>query len=193
MDAFCIIQLLFCCAYVSATVAGNVNIYGLDSKTKVEQDYIVVLKHKLNNTDKHVLLKSVEKYTKDISETDDDNFVVSQKYSFGNFAALRVHLTDDNIQLLSEHYDVDFIQANQKVRINQAGSACAAQSTGSSLWGLSRLSTHQKPNYNSATYKYLVGKDIPSYCSYKGVAKPLVTVTATVTVRSAKFRSASIS
>ena len=160
MDKANVFQFMLFCVCVSSTVTANVKIYGLDSKTRVEKDYIVVLKHKINDTNKHALLQSIETYTKDISATDDDNFVVSHKYSFGNFAALRVHLEEDDIYKLSQHYDVDFIQVNQKVRINQASSACAAQSTGSSLWGLSRLSTHQKPNYNTAKYKYLVGKDL---------------------------------
>ena len=153
-----VLQLILLCALFCSTVTTKVKIYGLDSKDKVEMDYIVVLKHQTNNTHKQVQLQSVETLANDVSKGNNKDIVVSQKYSFGKFTALRVHLSEDDIHKLAEHYDVDFIEANQKVRINQAGSACAAQSTGSDLWGLSRLSTHPKPNYNNAKYKYLVGK-----------------------------------
>ena len=156
MEKFIYRLLVFCCVFF-CTNTSKVQIYGLDSKDKVEKDYIVVLKHETNDTHKKVQLQSVEKFAKDSSTANGDEIVVSQKYSFGQFSALRVHLSEDDISKLTGHYDVDFIEANQKVRINQGG-ACAAQSTGDDLWGLSRLSTHQKPNYKSAKYKYLVGK-----------------------------------
>ena len=153
-----VLQLILFCAIFCRTITTKVKIYGLDSKDKVEMDYIVVLKHQTNHTHKQVQLQSVETLAKDISSGNDQDIVVSQKYSFGKFAALRVHLSEKDIHKLAEHYEVEFIEANQKVRINQAGNACAAQSTGSDLWGLSRLSTHPKPNYSNAKYKYLVGK-----------------------------------
>ena len=153
-----VLQLMVFCAIFCRTVTTTVKIYGLDSKDKVEMDYIVVLKHQTNDTHKQLQFQSVVTFAKDVSTGNDKDIVVSQKYSFGKFAALRVHISEDDIHKLAEHYDVDFIEANQKVRINQAGSACAAQSTGRDLWGLSRLSTHPKPNYNNAKYKYLVGE-----------------------------------
>lgn len=145
-------------AVFPVTFGKGVKIFGLDSATKVDQDFIVVLKSTTNETAKQIQLQSVEKFTKDVSDTDNDDFVVSSRYSFGNFAALRVHLSDDDISKLTAHYDVDFVQANQKVRINQDGGACAVQSTGSEFWGLSRLSSHEKPDYKSSRYSYLMGK-----------------------------------
>ena len=71
MDKANVFQFMLFCVCVSSTVA---EIYGLDSETKVQKDYIVVLKHKINDTNKHALLQSVETYTKDISATDDNNF-----------------------------------------------------------------------------------------------------------------------
>ncbi len=143
--------------FVTPSWCGNMRIFGLESKDKMEKDFIVVLKHKSNTTEHTVRLQEVEEFTKDLSPDDDDEAIIGQKYSFGKFAALRVHVTEEEVHRLSQHHDVDFIQANQKVRISQSAGACVGQNTGGELWGLSRLSSHSKPAYISAKYKYLEG------------------------------------
>ena len=143
--------------FVPPSLCRNVKIFGLESENKVEKDFIVVLKHRRNTTEHTVRLEAVEEFTKDLSPYDDDEAIIGRKYSFGKFAALRVHVTEDEIHRLSLHHDVDFIQSNQKVRISQKTGACVGQNTGGELWGLSRLSSHSKPAYVGAKYKYLEG------------------------------------
>ncbi len=154
-------KLLVSCVLLGwVTVSGSgVKILGLDSASRMPRDFIVVLKSNSNETHRHIQLQTVTRFTEGISVENDDP-LVSNQYSFGKFSALRVHLSDADVTKLAVHDDVEFVQANQRLRMSASG-ACAAQSTGSELWGLSRMSTHAKPSYGNAKYKYLIGEYTP--------------------------------
>ena len=84
---------------------------------------------------------------------------ISEKLSVINkFAALRapilhIKAPNDVAQKIFEVFEVKSVVANVREKMTEQ---CQTQSTGSSLWGLSRISSRAPPNYNGAHYSYNV-------------------------------------
>jgi cerevisin len=74
-------------------------------------------------------------------------------FHIGDYRALHVKVTDEELTVLREDANVAVIEANTR----EWSIDCVNQDTGSQIWGLSRTSSRELPNFNGATYNYVEG------------------------------------
>ena len=155
--------LLLVCAYITVCYAAivptsypNNTAFTEVRDTHITQEYIVVFKN--YSCDHDAFARKIIKAWSSRLPLDMIN-----KYRFGRFSAMRVKLVDNELDKLRRDPEVKYIEVNRKIALRQgacvslSNGACVQQSTGAKLWGLSRLSVHENPDYGSAKYTYLSG------------------------------------
>jgi cerevisin len=76
-------------------------------------------------------------------------------FHIGDFRALHVKVTEEQLSVLTEDPNVEVIEANT----HEWHIDCTNQATGSQIWGLSRTSSRELPNFNGATYNWQSGEN----------------------------------
>ena len=80
---------------------------------------------------------------------------VVKKFTNLKTPILLVKTSDESIMnSLFQLQEIEVIESNVVQRVAQSAEACTSQNTGSQLWGLSRVSSVAKPDYNTATFNY---------------------------------------
>ena len=152
------------CAFIKETNALSAPVYGIKSQgpgTINSDDFIVVLKnHSCNFT-------SLKDRWHHRYFSDGGHYKYHRNYRFARFAAARLRMNNTVLRSLQEDPAVKYIEVNKKIYAEQTSmpdpcqnlvdGSCMQQSTGSSLWGLSRTSSKELPAYANAKYTFLSG------------------------------------
>jgi len=137
----------------------------MDSPHKVKDEFIAVLNAN-HRTWKTTMADFVEFLT-----AHHPHVHILDEYYIRDFVGVRLHIPDWDVQDVSRSKDVRFMQANLEVTTYQNNVSCKAEKTTSRLWGLSRVSDRDVPDYETAQYVYLSddGEAVDAYVIDTGV------------------------
>ena len=99
---------------------------------------------------------------------------IESELSHGKFGVLHLITSRlDRLHTLRTHPHVELIEQNhiEKLASETPSDTCMSQSSGKEIWGLSRISAVNRPNYQSAKYQYNSqdGTDVDVYVIDSGV------------------------
>lgn len=165
---FCLVICLGLCLVNGKEYTGKIDLgklRGVESTDRVMNEFIIVMEYNAKNWEKKSPV-----FVDYMKSTHPDSRLLNT-FVIKDLIALHVHLMEGEAASLSEHADVNFVQANYDVRASQEFSSCRKEDTESRLWGLSRVSERELPKYSDAGYIYLSddGDGVDAYVIDTGV------------------------
>jgi len=79
---------------------------------------------------------------------------ISVASAFTNLRAPILHLKTSDDSVMSQLFQLDEVEIVEANLFQKMIEQCSSQNTGSRIWGLSRVSSVDAPNYSSATFSY---------------------------------------
>ena len=128
--------LLLCCFYLASTFAREVPLLHYDSSTRIEGEYIVVLRSSLTADD---VTRHMEHLAKEFAQSQgglEGNKFLHGAFNIGSLKGFSVRLSQDLLAKQRAHPNVSYVEVNQVVSLNQ--DQCVDQP--SVLWNLDRIS-----------------------------------------------------
>jgi len=186
--------LILCLALASCGVSGEV--LGLDYPSKIQNEYLWWM-YTTTTTSKD--MAAIKQWA--LTEVGVDVFEVLGIYIMGGTTAVHAHIegSDESLNVVSEHADIQNFQVHQTTKLrgaiqskllepeagaeqvratktgffqnNEVATNCLAEKTGSRLWGLTRIVSTDKPDYENAYYTWntFYGSTVYAYVVDSGV------------------------
>ena len=142
------IALLFTFVCLAAALPRVRQVHNLNHPERVPGEFLIVLHAPAAKATNFMYATKVASKIAAISSK------ITILNSFTNLLAPILHVKTSDESVMSQLFALDEIDSIDVEMVQIMIEQCSSQSTGSRLWGLSRVGSRSQPNYGTATYSY---------------------------------------